>query len=270
MPRVLPNGAGQLTGDTLAVNGPLFLSGRLWYVHHTGADAASPRGLSPEYPLATLGQAVTNAASGDIVVLMDGHTETIVTRVSFSSKQITIVGGGYSSGMPTAKLTDGVVGDNMLSSAPTGALSLRNIRFMAPSVAKTAAPTVDLSAVGSVIGCRFECNRNDQAASGRCLAISSAVQILNTTFISVETDKTQRPVEALVLNSGASGLIRSCTFDGGTVGWDTYAMSNSSTNIILSIEELTLLRGSDISIITGTAGYVSLFSASGGSRVDWL
>ena len=64
---VYPNGLGQSLGDTLATTYPLHMSGQVWYVlSTTGVDAASPRGLDATRPLATFGQAYSNASNNDI------------------------------------------------------------------------------------------------------------------------------------------------------------------------------------------------------------
>ena len=57
----------------------------------TGSDAASPAGKDRIKPLATLAQACTNAATGDIIVCLAGHAETLTSGQTFSTANILVL-----------------------------------------------------------------------------------------------------------------------------------------------------------------------------------
>lgn len=275
MPRSLPNGTGQALGDGLAVNVGLYLSGQVWYVNSaTGADAASPRGLSPEYPVATLQQAITNAASLDVIVLMDGHTETIATVLSLGSKHLTMTAGGSASAKPTVKLTDGVAAGNMVATTTSNSVRWRNVWFPKTTQTKTQASFALAGGQDAFDGCYFEIDTNN--ASYVKVALGHTVKFKNSTFISVATVKTARAMPAIDLTAtaGPSDVeIDSCVFDGGTFGWETYAILENggfSPTFRLQGRSISLLRGADVSLATGTTGYFQVTLNTGGSRVDWL
>src|SRR5678809_1225266 len=103
---VLTSGVGGTQGPTLVTEAPLYLisaTAVVWYVGPGGTDAGAPAGYKREAPLATLGQAVTNANSGDIIVLLSGFTQSISSAITISDTDLTIVSEG--SGSSRARLT---------------------------------------------------------------------------------------------------------------------------------------------------------------------
>ena len=74
-----------------------------WYISPSGSDSNS--GNSTSTPLATLGQAITNASNGDIVYFMDG-TYTYTTTVTIN-KEVTIMSLNGKNNVILSKTTGG-------------------------------------------------------------------------------------------------------------------------------------------------------------------
>lgn len=268
----LPNGVGESTGDTLATAKPLLISGDVWYVHgSTGSDAYNGRDATK--PLATLGQAHTNATSGDIIVLKDGHTETLTSLLSIT-KTVTIVGGGTSGGKPTVKLTNNSAAAGLLDLVTGGAAELRNIWFNANAQTNAVARVKISSAAVKIIGCYFECGATDTGPAIEMVGANAGGLIRNTTLISTATVLTAQPESAIKL-TGGTGMswltLDGVVVDGGTVGWSNfYAVDLSAAlNIVLRVESMSLLRGSDMKVHTSTTGHIHVATTTGGSRVNW-
>jgi hypothetical protein len=271
-----PNGLGPSTGDELAVNGPLYTGGTTWFVHYTnGTDAVSPAGESELAPLKTLAQAVTNAAHDDIIVLLDGHDET-VTSTQTISKRLTIVGGGSASGKPTAILRNNQAGNALLSITTIG-VSLRNIYFPENVQTCTEAKVIFTGQnMFRCVGCYFDCGAKDtNAASIACFSTTSFARFENCTFVSTATSAAARPVAGLTATAPVDWEVIGCTFDGGTVGFSGVAYQgaafhNASTAALrIHVQNLTLLRGANFVLGTGATGYISGVTTTGSSQVVW-
>lgn len=188
-------------------------------------------------------------------------------QISLVSKGLTILGGGTSDGKPTAQLTNAVLSSAMFTADASSPVRLRNIWFKEPSGAATA-PTVLLSSLGHVDGCYFECGANN-GTGAYALRFASFHVLRDTTFVSTAIVKTARPERAVYVNSTMSfGEWRDVTLDGGTYGFDSYAMEfEAATQWV--IETLSLLRGADILIASAATGVLQLDTVTGGSRVTW-
>ncbi len=269
MPNVQQSGLGQVLGDPLVVNKPLYQSGKTWYVHNvTGVDAASPRGLSPEYPLATIAQAVTNASDDDVICLMSGHTQTI-TGLQTISKKLAILGGGLSGGLPTVKFTNQT--ETAMFNITTPNVIIANIWFVCGSAGTLAPVYVDTTDF-LIRGCYFECN--NLVGGVEFSTLQSRERVQNCLFVSTSTSTVPR--FAIKFQTMTDMEISGCTFDGGTVGWDgsgvqpgaaIYESAGSCTRF--RGEDISLLRGSDIYLGSSTTGYLNVPVSSGGSRVIW-
>lgn len=73
-------------------------AGDIWYVHSDGSNTNT--GRSPQNPLATIAQAITNATAGndDVICVLPGHTETLTAAgtVTVSKAGLSIIGLGRS------------------------------------------------------------------------------------------------------------------------------------------------------------------------------
>lgn len=267
-----PNGIGQALGDTLATCEPLHMSGAVWYVSSAiGADATSPRGLDATRPLATLAQAVTNSASGDIIVLMDGHTETIATTGIAISKNLVIVGAGSSGGLPTAKLTPFGENDVMLTISGA-AVQLRNIWIEERTVAATNASIYVTGASFQMIGCYCQLGALDYFAL-RLGSGANNARIVNTTFISTTTAFAAGQANGgIVVTAAISDLdLDGLVLSAGTHGFSTpYAFDGSAAAITrLKGQSVSLLLGADMTLHASTTGHLNIQTSTGGSRVVW-
>ncbi|OGO01895.1 MAG: hypothetical protein A2Y72_00785 [Chloroflexi bacterium RBG_13_53_26] len=271
----LPNGIGDTLGDVLATTKPLEVNGNVWYCHYgTGTDAVSPAGQNRQAPLKTLGQANTNAANGDIIVLMDGHTETLTSALLFT-KDLTIVGAGSSGGRPTVRFINNSAAASLFTVSASGLVQFRNIWFAAQTQACSAAKIIVNTANGSVVinGCYFEGGAYD--ADWQLEIVNSEVVLIkNTTFISTATSVATQPKGAIGTEIGTA--IAVCLMDGVTVSGGTYGWSNyhaielvNQPPTYVAIENCSLLLGSDVKIHSIALGYVSFSTQTGGCRIDW-
>lgn len=271
MTTIYNNGIGDALGDRLATCKPLQMSGNVWYVANGGFDATGTAGQNRERPLATLGQANTNAADYDVIVLMDGYTEVRTGALSFT-KKLTIVGAGSAGGKPTVKL-----GNNSTSSMfvinNTSLLDLRNIWFT-PNEQDNSGVRLNV-VTGStgfrMRGCYVECGSHDQGAALQ-LGVASHVSLIDTTFISVATDSAAQPATAVALvNTVTDMIMDGVTFSSGTMGFSNYRAFDGSAAAITGLKagNISLLLGADVLLNSGSVGYVNVGTCTGGSRVDW-
>ena len=254
---VFPNGLGESTADTIAVNTPFYTTGSVWYVNATtGTDAASPAGQNRSKPLATIGQAYTNASSGDVIVLMDGHAETLTAKLTVA-KRLLIVGGGQSDGLPTATITLNAAADNMFVFSTAGS-ELRNV-WIAENAQTNASARIRVTGDRfRMRNCYVPCGAHD-TGNAVSLAAQSA-EFDSVTWKSTATSRAAQPLSALYVESAVTGLrIVDCTFNGGTVGFSAYHAIDGSDAIVtdLRIENITLLNGADALFTTSTTGYVA-------------
>jgi len=266
----LPNGIGESLGDSLVTNEPLYMSGDVWYVDsESGSDAGGSAGQDRAAPLATLSQAVTNAADDDIVVLMSTHTEDIASTVTLS-KRLTIVGAGQSEGKPTATLRLDDASASLLD-VQSDQVQLRNIYF-GPTQKAATGHQVEVGDNSSghsdvvIRGCYFELGGNDDAAAVYVHSTNSDVTLRSCTFKN-ESGSAQA-AQALYVETGATHVVlEGVVFDGGSQGFsDYYAAEIDATS--LYAEEVSCLRGADLKL-TNSNGYAHVGTATGGSRVDW-
>ena len=266
------NGIGESTGDTLAVAEPLITSGSVWYVRSTtGVDAVSPRGLSSTEPLATLAQANTNASNGDIIVLLDGHTETIATGGITISKNLVIVGSGSSSGLPTVKLTP-FAEDACMLTISGAAVQLRNVWFEERTFASTVNATIKVSGANfQMIGCYCQLGQYDFVA----LELASGAdrsRLINTTMISTATSLTAQPVSALYTSAALTdwdidGLVLSAGSHGFSSAYACNAMAGAVTR--LRVQSMSLLLSANAAFHGSSTGHVNVQTTTGNSHVVW-
>lgn len=263
-----PNGIGGSLGDDLVTQSPLQTTGSIYYVDSgTGDDANA--GTDRNAPKATLGSAVSSAStSGDIIVLLDGHTETITSAVTLSTG-VVLVGEGRSAGKPTVKLTNNQSAASMiLMGANT---QIRNIWFEEEAQSNTS-PTVDTNSADdvSIIGCYFECDSNTDA--GLLIAFSNQVQVRNTTFISTATDDGSRPTYGIELSNGGSGLtLDGLVLDDGTVGFATAAFDASASQWTqVTGTGVSLLRGAKVLFEGTSTGWIIPSTVTGNAYISGL
>lgn len=275
--RLWPNGFGNLLGDILATAKPTYVSGDVWFVNSaTGTDAASPAGKDKEKPLAGLAQAITNAAAGDVIVLADGHAQTL-TSVITVSKQLFIVGAGSSGGQPTASFTVNSTNvDAIVVSAAN--CDIRNIKFPESLQTNTGAVGAKLAinniAGTRIVGCRFEMGAKDNFAGvlvGTSNSLCNDTRLDGCTFISTATSAATRPSRGLSAPVIISDLeVVNCVFSDGTVGFANGAFDGSA-GVITRFRGInnSLLLGADMKMNSASTGYLVGTTTTGAARVDW-
>lgn len=273
--KIFPNGLGQTTGDSLGTTKPLYSIGNAWYVNSSGGvDAGGSAGQDREKPLATIGQAYTNASAGDIIVLMDGHTETLTTELTIA-KQLYIVGGGATAGIPTVSFIMNAANKDtfVVTAANT---EIRGIRFKAPAVVNdggTYGAKVVINSVAGcrVIGCYFDMGATDRNVSGVYLGVgSNNTRIANCTFISTATVVATRPYDAMRVITSSDLELDGVVFSDGTVGYQNPAFDTSGVVLTrLRCTNLSLLNGGEMSLNASTTGWIATPTVTGGGRVSW-
>lgn len=266
MATFLPNGVGETLGDILVTTGPFLATGTVYYVNSVIGDVTYT-GLNTERPLPALTNAQTVASDGDIIVLLDGHTETLTVALSLT-KKLTIVASGSSNGIPTVSF--GMNADATLftvTSAATG-IQFRNIKFRTNLVSSTA-QRIDLSAANAVFyGCYFEMGSNDQGPGILLANALASVRVENTSFVSTATAISPAPVAGLRTAGTTTDLtIKGCVFDGGSQGFSAYAYDELGAATRRHGEEISLLRGADANLhASSVQSYWKLNSVTGDAR----
>lgn len=106
---------------------------KVFYVQsvHPSANNSND-GTDPDYPLATLTQAITNATAskGDVIMLGPGHAETVATAgaITVNKAGVSIVGVGAGANRPTFTFNS-VVGASLLVTAAN--VTIENVLFLA-------------------------------------------------------------------------------------------------------------------------------------------
>lgn len=269
MPKHWPYGLGQTLGYPLVIQGTwLIASGDVWWVDSASGDDGND-GRSENAPLATLGQAHTNASSEDIVVLASTHDETLSAALSLTTP-ITVVGAGKSNGLPTAKLrmNHASAGISLSSSG----CSIRNVYFDEQQQANSGAMVTLASQYTSLHDCYMVMGPESSSGTGITITGNGAL-LSGCTVLSVSTGSENPPSIGVSLNAQYIRIL-DCVLDGGELGFgDYYALKDiggGGTAVDgLQIENLSLLRGADALLDAETAGYVHIGSATGGAKVDW-
>lgn len=270
MAALYPEGIGG-TIDELATGAPFYgVDCVVWYVHSgTGSDAASPAGKDIEAPLATLAQAVTNASANDVIVLLDGHSETLTAAQALSKRGMVIVGCGQTGGVPNVTIGNNSAAASALSITAQN-IQIRNIKFTANAQANAAA-RVAISGAGAVInGCYFECATNDDGAAVDLASGADYCTIENSTFISTATTAATRPESAVKTSAAVTGLRCSgAVFSDGTNGFtNIYALDlNGGAVTDGLLDSVSLLLGASMRLGASFTGYV-IPTVTGGGLVD--
>lgn len=269
-PNTYPSGAGESLGDSFVTSSPLVTTGYVWWVNSaTGADAASPRGRDRTRPLATLGQAYTNAAAGDIIVLMDGHAETLTGALTLAKDGLIIVGAGSSGGLPTVKLTNDQAAGSLLV-VSSHATQIKNIWFE-ENAQTCATRRVSIAGDGArLVGCYFQCGATD---TGAAVELSGGYPTIRScTFVSTATALASQPSTGILLDTAISGpVIEDSTFDAGTAGFSGFHAIRNTSAIITGgiITNVTLLRGADVLLDSSGTWNLSGIESDSGALIDW-
>lgn len=267
-PLLFDSGLGETLGSELATSKPLHSTGDAWYVHSgTGSDAASPRGKERIRPLATIAQAVTNAAAGDWIILLDGHAQTIGSSQAINKARLKIIGAGSGDTRPRfTRNFNGVMWDITADD-----VYIYGVYFVASTLTSTAARIRTANARTEIDACYFEHGTLDTGTGVQFVTGWSAGRIANTTFKSTSTSTSSQPESAItVTNAGTRLDLYKNTFDGGSSGWSNpYAFSTAAAITELRAVLNDQLGDSDGIITTGSTGFRIPRNTSGSARFVW-
>lgn len=267
-PKAYDRGTGATTGSEIATSYPLHHTGDVWFVYSvTGSDAASPRGLARERPLATLAQAHTNAAAGDIICVLEGHQETVSAALTLSKARIKILGEGSGTTRPrftrsaNAIVLD-VTADDVL---------IYGLYFVASTAAAATARIRTANARTEVASCYFEHGSNDTGTGIQLVTGWAGVRIAENTFKSTSTSVSSQPESAVtVTNAGTRLDLYKNTFDGGSSGWSNpYAFVTAAAITELRAILNDTLNDADGIMTTGSTGLRIPRNLSGSNRWVW-
>jgi hypothetical protein len=260
------NGAGGSTGAPLATAKPLLTSGVIYYVGNATTGASdSNTGTERTLPWLTSSHAQATVSNNDIVVYLAGHAETIASQVAWTQTGISLVGEGAGSTKP--RFTCGAA-ITMFPFSGAGAF-LDNLTFPASTVA--AAVRVQTTVAGGRFSrLTFECGANDTNPS---LSLSGTgatnVTITDTTFTA-----TAASAGFALNNSGAIAdlTLDNVSFDAGSFQWlgtNATAWNVPAAVTRLRATNISLLNGSNITLVTGTTGYIEPPATTGDSQINW-
>lgn len=266
-PYVHTNGFGGTAGATLATLSPVLTSGVVWYVHSgTGTDAVSPRGKERLRPLATIGQAHTNASNNDVIVFLSGHSETITGTQTLSKTGISYLGEGTGTSRPTFVRN---VDANGFVFSGAGCL-IENLLFDndGAAAATTGDRVVVSGASCSVVNCYFRVSSTALVTSGALVVSGNNCTISGgTQFINAGSTNT---IGALSVGNVSDLTLDDVTFDGGTSGWGSGVVAATLGTITrLKARNVDLLNGSDMTIATSSFGTLHVRNRTGASQVTW-
>lgn len=270
MTLTLPTGIGENLGDRLVVNGPLLLDQEVLYVNSGDANAmdAGGYGRSKHKPFATFAYAFTQAAAGDMIVLLDGHTETILEEIDIDIS-VTIVGSGQSAGKPTAKLINQAQDNTSMLLVSANHVQIRNIYFQeipeGGQIEGVSGISYDIEiSTGTnclIKGCYFEGGGTNQVGLVTGPGSSSLICRLDScTFISTATDPADLPPAGVEV-AGGIWEVTDCVFDDGEYGWINGAFWVPIPSTIRA-EGVSLLRGAKFEYYEDSSYFVHINAAA--------
>lgn len=265
-----PNGPGCTLGDEIAVATEIYATGFILYVHHTGSN--SNQGITRQKPFASLAFAITQLTANSIIVLLDGHTETISSAQSISVSGAKIVGEGSNNGRPTVRITSSLTAQSALTVVEEN-IAIANICFPAAVDTTSASKIMVLGLRSMIRGCRFELGEKDQAPAVEWDSAATGARIYNSTFVSVSGSV--QPYTGFQMNGTTDGELEAVTFDGGNTGFGAAGLGGFDASFVsgtpparLRCQQMQLLNGASFSTGANTTGYFSIISKSGSPAVS--
>lgn len=258
-----PIGLGETTGDPLLIGGEVTTSGAVWFVSST-SGSNSYDGRSHRRPLATVAQAITSAATGDIIVLLDGHTETFAASITLTKTLTFVASGKTTAGLPTVKLSFAAGRTFTVNAAGT---QFRNIWFPALTSPANRFTVTQVACVFQ--DCYFECGPADNGYAVVLGTGADRARFVRTKFISTSTTGSSQPGGGITSNVTLSGLtIQDCTFDGGYGNHAFLGFWAQADVTPIIVEGGNLTNGAELTLTDTTVGVVNI-STAGGGIVNW-
>lgn len=246
-------------GPALAQLEPAYFSGAVQWLDTIGGNNANA-GSEPELPVKTIAQAVTNSTANGLIVIGEGSTESLPGSQSFATAGIYVIGCGIGNLRPRYTCTGAV---SMFAASAAG-IRFRNLYFPASTAAATARINFT-AASGEVRECYVECGASDSGSGVIVGANAHNTHVKDTTFLSTAL----RPANGLLISGDDTDCrVERCIFDGGTYGWTTGAFKVTGGAVRLGVEDVSLLRRSDYSSVTGCTYQIFGLNQDGTNRVS--
>lgn len=201
----------------------------------TGGSLQGPQ-MDPTRPLATLAYALslTVAGRGDVVVLLQDHTETLTANVTCSTSTTQIVGLGNFDERPQ------ITSAGFKLSLTGAGCSVTNLAFLCST---TAVFAVELTGAGtSAVGCRI--------TASNTASIPFALTGANSKVVDCEVDATVTGVSiGVAFASAANYIVQDCRFYGifATAAIDV----GTGTNFLIKDNRLLQVSGTVKPVIAG-------------------
>lgn len=247
--------------DSFLTNDIISTGTVIWVDSVNGSDAYAG---TEAKPLATLGQAITNAtaSNGDIIVLKSGHTQTLSSSITISKAGLRIFGIGTGSAAPSFTVAANIDGINVTAND----VVINNLYFPVGTTANnTSRINIDARNV-RVKGCTFYCSTYDiDTITLTANAIDAKLESLAMT---ISGSLPQRGVS--VESASAAGLyMYSCSFNGGTYNWTLGAVYSTVAHLNYFYDTITLTNDAQIvHTSTSSKGVMSNIIAGTGSAVS--
>lgn len=261
------NGIGSTTGDDLLTLGHLLTTGDVWFVHYGNGTDAALVGKDRNRPLKTTAQAISNAAAGDVICWLDGHSETITSALTVNKARLKLCGEGSGTGRARFTRNANVV----LFDITADDVMLAGIYCIASTTAATAS-LIKTASTGTVFRYSYvELGTSDDGPGFETVTGAARVRLKDVTFRSTATSYADQPHGAMKVTNALTGLhLDNVTLDGGSSGWaQPYAFNGNAAITGLEAYEVHLLNDSDVLLASGTSGYWSTGDTSGSARVVW-
>lgn len=222
----------------------------------TGGSSTGP-GWAPENAYATLiqAQSASTASQGDVVLVLPGHTESIVAAagMTFSKAGVTYVGLGVGSNRPTITFSTSTAAQMIVSGAN---VTFRNFIFDFTGIDAIVAAISVTAANVSFEDCEFITNN---ASAGVVLGILTAATatkfaVKRCKFIGHETNAGTTTTAQIKHEVGDDAEISDCFFTG--------KMTGAILNVTASVLRLRLLRNY-IHTYTGTVAWTLSTTCTG-------
>lgn len=252
--------------------GSFIKTGNVWYVSSVTGNASN-RGNDPAFPLATLTQAQSSAtaSNGDVVVVMAGHTETIVgaAGIALSKAGVTYVGLGEGSLRPTITFTTSTAATMTVTGAN---VTLQNFRFVNGIDAQVSMIPVS-SADVSFIGCEFVTNSGTTGAVLGILTAATATNLIvdSCRFIGPATNsgttttaqiKHEVGVDYQITNNYMTGkmtqaILNATTLLRGLIANNHIVVATGTVAITMAAASTPFISNNRINVPSGTAPIVA-------------
>lgn len=249
-------------GGSTDISTDIFVTGDVYWVDSANGNDSNA-GTNRNLPLATLGQAHTNATSnnGDIVIFEAGHAETLGSSVTISKSGIRFFGLGAGSTKPSFTVNAAVDGLDITGEG----VEINGFRFPVGTTAQNTARINVANDGAKIKNCDFYCGQYDIETITLATLVDDAVIEGCTFTISEDGPDSGIEVEAAdVLRLRVEG----CTFDGGDYDFDNAGLYSAVAHTEFLYRDNVLTNKASIIHTAAATGNCVGVIAGDGSRVE--